>query len=150
MLRRWLPLLALAVAAPTAARDTPALPGGQWAQLSIHERIIVRLARPDPETPPPAPQTPIRWKEKGREKCVPADQLAGAIVSGPGSVDLVLGGGKRVRARLGERCPALGYYLGFYIKPSADGKVCAARDAIRSRSGAVCPIEEFRRLTPKR
>ena len=110
------------------------------AQLSFREQIIIRLPSRQP------PPQPMRWKEKSGPKCIPADALAGAQISSEG-VDLLLRGGKRVRARLG-RCPPLDYYSGFYIRPGRDGRVCEDRDAIRVRSGGSCEIQEFRQLVP--
>lgn len=162
MTHRLLPLLALVAAVPGAAQDSvplpaappspsPSPPGEQLAQLSIHERIVIRVPRMRAEPPPPpAEPPPVRWIEKRGDRCIPAAAIAGALISGPGSVDMVLDDGGRARALLEADCPALDYYLGFYIKPTTDGKVCAGRDAIRSRSGAMCPIRAFRRLVPRR
>ena len=146
-----LSLLALMVAAPIAA-EQQSLDGNRWAQLTIHERIIIRVPRlrAPPPLPIPMPATPIRWVEKHGDKCVPMAGLAGALVPGPGAVDFVLAGGSRVRARLGEDCHALDFYAGFYVKPDPDGMMCAGRDAVRARSGAICPIRAFKRLVPAR
>ena len=76
--------------------------------------------------------------------------MAGAAINAPTLVDLVLTGGSRVRAKLDGDCAPLDFYSGFYIRPSADGKVCSGRDSIRVRSGASCTIKQFRALTPKR
>jgi hypothetical protein len=110
------------------------------AQLTIRQQLIIRVPtrRPPPE--------PIEWREKDGPKCVPAGALAGALVSRRG-VDLLLRGGRRVRARL-DRCPPLDYYSGFYVRPGADGRVCADRDTIRVRSGGSCEIDAFRLLVP--
>ena len=110
------------------------------AQLTFREQVIIRLPSRQP-----APE-PMRWKEKDGPKCIPADALAGAQISREG-VDLLLRGGKRLRARLG-RCPPLDYYSGFYIRPGRDGRVCEDRDAIRVRSGGSCEIDQFRQLVP--
>ena len=111
------------------------------AQLTFRQQVIIRV--PARQSPPDR----IRWREKKGPKCIPADALAGAQVSREG-VDLLLRGGKRVRARLG-RCPPLDYYSGFYIRPGPDGRVCENRDAIRVRSGGSCEIDNFRLLVPE-
>lgn len=110
------------------------------AQLSIRQQVIIRVParRPPPER--------IEWKEKNGPKCIPAGALAGALISRQG-VDLLLRGGRRVRARL-SRCPPLDYYSGFYIRPGVDGRVCEDRDTIRVRSGGACEIDRFRMLVP--
>lgn len=134
-------LLASATALGSSAPGL-ALDGMQVAQVTVHERIIIRVPRNAP--PPPS----VRWIEKKGPKCIAADQLGGAIV-GARSVDLVLRGGDRVRAILDGDCPALDFYSGFYLKPSGDGQVCAHRDTIRSRSGDSCEISTFRRLVAR-
>ena len=144
-----LTMLALMVpgAAPASGREAQEV---ELAQLTIHERIIIRVPRMAvvrPQSPvPPA----IAWKEKGGPRCVVAGELAGALVTQPDAVDLVLNGGRRLRARLTGDCRPLDFYSGFYLKPAGDGKVCAGRDAIRARSGATCPIDRFHSLKPER
>ena len=66
------------------------------------------------------------------------------------SVDLVLRGSYRMRARFAANCPGLDYYSGFYIVPSADGKLCSGRDVIRDRAGGECEIDKFRQLIARR
>ena len=136
-------LLALALPALVAVDtgvDAPPVEGAQITTMTFHERIIVRV----PRLGPPPAQT--MWKEKRGPKCIEANELAGALFSAPAAVDLVLKGNHRVRAVLEDECEALNFYSGFYLKPSADGKVCAGRDAIRARSGVSCAIEGFRAL----
>lgn len=157
MIRRLVPAMSLLAAAPLMAsvRDSAdaarSLDGTQWAQLTVRERIVIRVPRLDPRAgrDAPAPPAPIQWKEKKGPKCVPIATLRGAAFGGDDGVDFVLAGNRRVRAKLEDDCPALDFYSGFYLKPTADGQVCADRDAIRSRSGAVCPIDRFRALVPK-
>ena len=149
MLRSVL-LLALAAAAPAMAGDTPG--GARWTQLTIRERIVIRIPRMSPPPPRrPDPGGPVlRWKEKGGPHCIGATGIAGATIGASDAVDLIMADGQRMRARLGQDCPSLDFYTGFYIRPDPDGQVCATRDAIRSRSGAACPIRDFRRLVAKR
>lgn len=149
--------LALLVAVPGSAQDRgrpgppPPAAGPPWAQLSIHERIVIRIPRMRREPPPPPDEPPPSgWREKHGGRCIPTEGIAGALISGSSSVDLVMDDGQRARALLEHDCPTLDYYLGFYIKPTDDGRICSGRDAIRSRSGAVCPIRAFRRLVPSR
>lgn len=112
------------------------------AQLTIRQQVIIRVpARKEPVQP-------LRWKEKGGPKCIPAAALGGAQISREG-VDLLLKGGARVRAKL-RRCPPLDYYSGFYIRPGLDGRICQDRDTIRVRSGGACEIDVFKSLVPAR
>lgn len=81
---------------------------------------------------------------------MPLAALAGAAITQPDSVDLFLRGGARLRARLDDDCPALDYYSGFYVRPTADGQVCERRDSLHTRAGGQCTIERFRSLQPDR
>ncbi len=90
----------------------------------------------------------VPLKEKKADDCVKIDRIAGYSVNGANSIDLLLNDGKLLRANLGDRCPALGFYSGFYVKPTKDKKICAGRDAFRSRSGRLCSIQAFRSLVP--
>lgn len=136
-----LPFALAALAGPALAAAEP----WELAQLTVRQRVIVRVPRMAPVPPP----KPIRWVEKKGPKCIPAADLAGAMVSERSKLDLVLRGGRRVRAELEDDCHGLDFYQGFYLKPAADGMVCADRDAVRARSGAKCPIDRFRALEPR-
>lgn len=138
-------LLALAVpvlVASDAGRIDEEGGAGQVTTMTFHERIIVRVPRLGP------PPRQLTWKEKRGPRCFAAAELAGALVSSPGVVDLVLLGNRRLRARLDGGCEPLDFVSGFYLKPSADGKVCAGRDSIRARSGVSCGIDALRLLKP--
>lgn len=124
--------------------------GVEIAQLTITQSIIIRVpahrsrryAAPDRPPPPPA------FKEHKGPKCIDASAIGGAAVTARDSVDFILRGGKRMRAVLQDECPALDYYSGFYFQAPADGKLCADRDSIHTRSGGNCQIDKFRALTP--
>lgn len=136
---------ALLLTAMGGAETRPQSDAMQFAQLTVRQQIIVRMpARGAGAAPPPSP---VRWKETKGPKCIAARSIAGAMLQGRNSVDLVLRNNSRVRARLENSCPALDYYNGFYITPDTDGMICADRDSIRSRVGGMCEIEAFRTLT---
>ncbi len=145
-----LALAASALAAPQRSAGESA-PGAdlevELAQMMIQQRIIIRVPAMNPPPPPPRP---IRWKEVKGPKCVPLNQLAGASIGQNGTVDLFLRGGARLRAQLDDDCPALDYYSGFYISPTADGQVCQRRDLLHTRAGQQCRVERFRLLVPGR
>lgn len=154
-----LSLIAVALLLPPALPDDgrkdapPSLNGMRVAQVRIQQHIVIRVPRPDTirrVSAPAAPLPPIAWVERDSDKCVRMDRLSGAAITRSDSVDLVLAGGKRVRAKLGSECPALDFYSGFYVKPTKDGMVCAKRDVFRSRSGGECRIKSFRTLIPER
>lgn len=140
----WARALAAAGLLLAAGGAAPAAPD-QYAQLVVREQIMVRLT---PALPGPSGLQPatIEWKEKKGPKCVPARQVVAASMAGPSSVDLILRDRTRLRAKLDTSCPALDYYYGFYVTPSADGMICADRDAIRSRMGGQCGIDRFKTL----
>ncbi|MCW3836385.1 hypothetical protein ACFQ1E_10835 [Sphingomonas canadensis] len=142
--------LAALLAVPAAA---PASPGG-WGvttqQMVIHvPRMTVTrttiVTRSFPRRPPP-----MVFTERKADDCVKLDKIVGFAVSPGDTIELMLSDGKRLRARLGSNCPALGFYSGFYVRPHKDGKMCAKRDSIRSRSGGTCSIDSFRALVPAR
>jgi hypothetical protein len=155
-------LLILAVPAANAVPDRPGPGAGAQAggvritQMTIHERVIIRVPRVAMPVPAPVGRValdmpmPVKWKEKKGPKCLAVAELAGAMVSRNGTIDIALTTGKRMRAVLREDCQPLDAYSGFYIRPGADGKVCADRDAIRARSGATCPIDTFKSLVASR
>lgn len=141
-------LLATTSVAPVPSQIVNEMPQViEMAQMRIQQRIIIRVPA---MSPPPLPQRPLKLKEIKGPKCVPLNQLAGAAIGQNDSVDLYLRGGSRLRAKLDDDCPALDYYSGFYINPTADGQVCQRRDMLHTRSGGQCRIERFRMLVPDR
>ncbi|WNO53197.1 hypothetical protein [Stakelama saccharophila] len=121
-------------------------------RITIHQRIIVRLPRmgAHPASSRASPHRPVHWTERDADRCFAVDRFVGANIARRDSIDLLLDDGGRLRARLEERCPALGFYRGLYMKAGTDGMICARRDSIRSRSGNSCAIENFSRLVPER
>jgi hypothetical protein len=117
------------------------------AQVVIEQRAIIRV-RPAPAPPPNAAMPRARFEEKKGPSCIQIGQLAAALVASPDSIDLLLRGGSRIRAKLEKSCPAIDFYSGFYVKRSADGRICEDRDMIRARSGGECGITKFRLLVP--
>lgn len=145
-----------AIAAEGGARASAPM---RVAQVTVREQVIIRVqTQPQRRAPqslaasnkvmPQASAT--KWKEKKAPRCIPVKSLAGASVTTRDSVDLVLRGGTRMRAKLEDDCPALDFYDGFYMKPTQDGQMCAERDMIHSRSGGQCAISRFRTLVPDR
>jgi hypothetical protein len=141
------PMLMLALAAPPAVAAAPQPGGMEVAQLTIRQRIIIRVPQPSRSAASPVPQPPpVKLDEKKGPKCVPITKLAGSGVARKSSVDLLLSDGSMMRAKLGDDCPALDFYAGLYLKPTQDGMLCADRDTIRARSGRACPISSFKKL----
>jgi hypothetical protein len=128
--------------------------GNSQTQTTVTQSVIIRVparrthhARMPADRPDPRPLPPI-FRDRRGPRCIDAGAIAAAAVTAPDSVDFILKGGKRVRARLADECPALDYYSGFYVKPPHDQKICADRDSIHTRSGGDCQIDRFRTLTP--
>ena len=137
-----LALIALSPVAPAAPRDPGAI---ETAQVSFRSHVVVRVQTTQLEMVPLA-----ALKEKKGPKCVAMGDILAAAVLARSSVDLVLRGGFRIRARFSANCPGLDYYSGFYLVPSSDGKLCADRDVIRDRAGGECEIDKFRQLVEAR
>lgn len=117
----------------------------QGGVLTVRGQIIIRVS-PGASGPAPIDGQFVRWHEDRGPRCIPANRIFGAEHVGQESVDIVFRDNSRVRARLERRCPALDFYYGFYIRPTADGMICADRDSIRSRVGGECQIDRFRTL----
>lgn len=140
------PLL-LFLAAPGASPEPP-----EWtraAELFQQQHITVHVPRVTMSATIVMRSTaPMAFKEKKADDCVKISKIAGYSVNRANSIDLLLNDGKLLRVNLGDDCPALGFYSGFYVKPTKDEKICAGRDSFRSRSGRSCSIENFRSLVP--
>ena len=126
---------------------TPSVDGTEFAQMMIQQRVVVRV--------PIAPvqmerQATVRWVEKKGPKCLGLNDLAGFVVRGPQTVDLFMRGGQRVRTRLEKQCTGVDLGYGFYVKPNADGRICADRDTLHARTGSKCEVERFTNLVPER
>jgi hypothetical protein len=111
-------------------------------RMVIRDEIILRIPVRRRLMPP------IEWSEKKGPKCLASADIAGAMLSGPSSIDFVMRDRRRVRAEIESECPALDFYDGFYMQPD-DERVCARRETIRSRVGGSCRIERFRMLVPR-
>jgi len=111
-------------------------------RVVIHDEVILRI----PVRPRLSP--PIEWVERKGPKCLPANMIAGAILSGPSSIDFIMRNRQRVRAVMDSDCPALDFYGRFYLQPD-DENICAKRETIHSRVGGSCRIEKFRTLVPQ-
>jgi hypothetical protein len=111
-------------------------------RVVIHDEVILRIPIR------PRLSRPIEWVERKGPRCLPANMLAGATLSGPSSIDFVLRNRQRVRAIMDSDCPALDFYGRFYLQPD-DEYICAKRETIRSRIGGTCRIEKFRTLVPQ-
>lgn len=146
------PTLAKAVDPTRPAEAAPPPSPPVQARVTIR-RVIIRVPtlphRPVSAAPTPA-LPPIVWVEQKAAQCVPMRALSAASIARADAIDLVLAGGKRLRARLGDECSSMAFYSAFYLKGTDDGMLCAQRDSVRTRSGSECRIARFTRLVPGR
>jgi len=143
----WL-LLALAGATGGEAGD-PTEGRTVYAQLRVRQQIILRVPQ-HMRGDHPSGSALVRWREGRGPRCVSARAVIGATALGRNSVDLVMRDNSRIRVRLDSGCPGLDFYRGFYVNGTADGRICADRDSIRSRMGGQCGIDQFHTLTAER
>jgi hypothetical protein len=134
----------LALSASSVAQRAPAPP--LRGTFTLHEQVIIRITRAPRGVAPDDPA--IEWREHRGPHCIETSRIAGSTLLGPEGFDLVLHDRTRIRAQLENSCPALDYYRGFYVNTSADGRICADRDVVRSRAGGECQIKQFRILRP--
>jgi len=121
----------------------PAAVGESVTRLIGQEEMILRV----PVQPRPLmPQ--LEWMERKGPRCLRIAEIQRALLQGSAQVDFILANRSRIRAHLDEDCPALDFYGGFYLQLE-DDRLCAGRDAIRSRMGGSCTIERFSELVPK-
>lgn len=133
-------LSAASGAVPTLASGM-GTPPVQLAQVTIQRSTIIRIR-------PTRNLSSQKFKEKGAPKCLPWSNMAGAMISSPTTIDLIVKGGTRYRVKLQKACQAIDFYSGFYVKATRDGRVCEDRDMIHSRSGGECGISKFKTLVP--
>lgn len=117
----------------------------QWAQLTIEQRVIIRVPMAARGRERKAEKA-TEWKEKKGPKCVAIRSIRGASITSPHGVDLILADGRRYRAHLERGCRSVGFYAGFYVEPSRDGSLCSKRDELQSRNGMSCVIDSFKSL----
>ena len=122
----------------------PGAVGQSVSRLIVQDEVIMRVP-----LVPPRPALRVEWDERGGPKCIPASAIRRGLLSGAGQVDFVLAGHRnRFRAELDEDCPALDFYGGFYLRPE-DDRICSGRDAVHSRIGGSCTIQQFKQLVPR-
>ncbi|MEP2102520.1 MAG: hypothetical protein ABJP02_00445 [Parasphingorhabdus sp.] len=156
----------LLLAAPVA--EEPPMTGGasdidgmfvapvaeRFAQVRIEKRIIIRVPRRRPAMSSALADItrrsrPTKFTQKKIGKCLPMNNILGVQRFGERYVDLVTKDRQQIRARLEKKCQARNFYSGFYMEKSRDGKICADRDILHSRTGSKCEIDRFRLLVPE-
>jgi hypothetical protein len=111
-------------------------------RMTIRDEIILKVPVVRPRI-----GWPVRWVEKKGPKCIKADAVVAAALHDESSIDFLLSDRRRIRAQMGNECPTLDFYGGFYLSPD-EGRICARRDEIRNRMGQSCEIERFDVMVP--
>ena len=140
------------MADPPRVNPLSALHSGQKArQVRIEQRVVVRIA---PQTPArrnmlaelPQRAVPQRFEEADKEKCVPLEGIAGVQTGSGNRLVLFLRDRRMISVNLEKSCHARDFYSGFYVERHKDGRLCADRDKLQSRTGARCEVEVMRQL----
>jgi hypothetical protein len=130
---------------------------GKAEQVSIEQRIIIRIAPRAPVVPDsrinlmadlPRNAAP-RFKEKSMQKCVPASGIAGVQIAPENHLVLFMRDSRLVSTQLEKSCNARDFYSGFYVQRSGDGMICSGRDKLQSRNGASCKLGKLKQLVEK-
>jgi len=149
-------VLLMAASGVAAAPDVPQYEPVQLAQVTIEQRVIIRI----PTVPPPRqrgagiapPLSQLRdapeVKEVKGPKCLKLERIRGAVINTESGITMLTDKDERFRAHFGRRCRAADFYSGFYIEPNKDGTICAGRDLLHARNGSTCDIERFGKLLP--
>ena len=137
----WFGFIAMLLTAGEA-EVPPAPPAQSVRVMTVQRQMILRVPVR------PYPRMTCKWEEEKGPKCLPVGAIAGAMLSGGDSIDIVLRDRQRMRAKLDNDCEGLDFYGGLYLQ-TEDGQLCAKRDSIRSRMGGTCRIDKFRILVPK-
>lgn len=121
-------------------------------QVRIEQRVVVRIA-PQPSSARmnmmaemPARAAPPRFEERGKEKCVALDGIAGVQTGSGNRLVLFLRDRRMISVNLEKACRARDFYSGFYVEKNKDGRLCVERDKLQSRTGARCEVEVMRQL----
>lgn len=132
----------------------------QLAQVTIEQRVIIRIPTiPPPNAPrlqrgaltsplPPEPPEDVELKEVKGPKCIKLDSLRGAILNSQTGVTMLTDRDEAFRTHFGKSCRAADFYSGFYVQPTKDGSICAGRDTLHARNGSTCDIQKFTKLVP--
>lgn len=155
-------LLLAATGASTASKAGEAPPPHsiQLAQVTIEQRVIIRIPTiPPPGVArlqrgaitaplPPDPTQDVELKEVKGPKCVKLDSLRGALINSKTGVTLLTDKDDALRTHFTKSCRPADFYSGFYVQPTKDGSICAGRDMVHARNGTTCDIQKFTRLVP--
>jgi hypothetical protein len=125
-------------------------------QVRIEQRVVVRIA-PQPSAARqnlladlPQRELTTRFEERGKEKCVTLQGVAGVQTGSGNRLVLFLRDQRMISVNLEKSCRARDFYSGFYVEKNKDGRLCVDRDKLQSRTGARCEVEAMRQLVAVR
>ncbi len=149
--------------AASEAPPAPINPLVAWRQSSaanqvrIEQRVVIRIAPTPPAARPNLaadlpnrPSAAPRFEERGKEKCVGLQGIAGVQTGNGNRLVLFLRDRRMISVNLEKACRARDFYAGFYVEKNKDGQLCVSRDKLQSRTGARCEIETMRQLVEVR
>lgn len=125
-------------------------------QIRIEQRVMVRIAprppaaRQDLLAELPKRELAPRFEERGKEKCVLLQGIAGVQTGSGNRLVLFLRDQRMISVNLEKSCRARDFYSGFYVEKNEDGRLCVDRDKLQSRTGARCEVEAMRQLVEVR
>lgn len=125
-------------------------------QVRIEQRVVVRIAptpfaaRQSMMAELPERQPAARFEERGKEKCVALEGIAGVQTGRGNRLVLFLRDRRMMSVSLEKSCRARDFYSGFYVEKNKDGRLCVDRDRLQSRTGARCEVDTIRRLVEVR
>lgn len=125
-------------------------------QVRIEQRVVVRIAprvpsaRQNPTADLPQRELAPRLEERGKEKCVALQGIAGVQTGSGNRLVLFLHDRRMISVNLEKSCRARDFYSGFYVEQSKDGRLCVDRDRLQSRTGVSCEVETMRQLVEAR
>jgi hypothetical protein len=125
-------------------------------QVRIEQRVVVRItpqapsARRDLLADLPRREVAPRFEERGKEKCVALDGIAGVQTGSGNRLVLFMRDRRMISVNLEKSCHARDFYSGFYVERHKDGRLCVERDKLQSRTGARCEVEAMRQLVEVR
>lgn len=146
-------------AVPAQVRDNPLAAFRSTAtarQVRIEQRVVVRIAPRVPSARQnalddlPDRELPARFEERGKEKCVALQGIAGVQTGSGNRLVLFLRDRRMISVTLEKSCRARDFYSGFYVEQSKDGRLCVDRDQLQSRTGVSCEVETMRQLVETR
>lgn len=125
---------------------------GNWGQVRIEERVIIRISPSSPEVRQrlqelaPRRSSQRAWRETSHGGCVRVGNIRGVQPTTDNRLLLFMENRNVLAASLERGCDARAFYSGFYLERSEDGRLCVDRDRLQSRAGVSCSLDTLRRL----